>query len=234
MSLFPLVTATASNNHDQEGDQLPSTGTTATARVTAGTTTTGLAASGPAQEATRSPPRRFAAAPDGRQPAAVTWQAHDHNVTGISTVPFAAPVSSTASPPFLAGRSPASSTTAPSGQAASAAAVGNGKRRQGGEGGGGGGGTCASDAGTSVGETGAGRGDSSRGGGAERARVGGKRPRREEGDAGGGCRRSGGRATALVYTCSMDGSCREWEVEVAASLGGDGGGGGQEGAAKAR
>ncbi|CAM9901904.1 unnamed protein product, partial [Ectocarpus sp. 8 AP-2014] len=233
VSLFPLVTATASNVLDQQDNQLPATGPTATARVAAGTTTAeGLAASGPAREAAPSPPRRFAATPDGRQPAAVTWRAHDHNVTGISTVPFAAPVSSTASPPSLAGTSPSSSTTAPSGQAAPATAVGNGKYRQGGEGGGGG--SCASGAATSVGDAGAGRDDSSRGGGAERARVGGKRRRREEGDAGGGRRRSGGRATALVYTCSMDGSCREWEVEVAVSPAGDGGGGAREGAAKAR
>ncbi|CAN0142449.1 unnamed protein product [Ectocarpus fasciculatus] len=232
VSLFPLVTATATNGHDREDSQPPATGRTATARVEAGTTTTALAASGSARGSTPSRRHRFAATPDGQQPAAVTWRAHDHNVTGISTFPFAAPVLSTAPPPSLAGASRSSSTTAPSGRDASATAVGNGKRRQGGEGGGGGG--SASGAAASGGGTVAGSGDSSRGVGAERARVGGKRRRREEGDSGGGCRRSDGRATALVYTCSMDGSCREWEVEVAVSPGWDDGGGGREGAAKAR
>ncbi|CAM9181088.1 unnamed protein product [Ectocarpus sp. 12 AP-2014] len=230
VSLFPLVTATASNIHDQQDNQLPVTGPTATARVTAGTTTAeDLAA---AREATRSSPSRFTATSDERQPAAVTRRAHDHNVTGISTVPLAAPLSSTTSPPSLAGTCPSSSTTAPSGPGAPTTAVGHGKHRQEGEGGGGG--SCANGAATSVGDAGAGRDGSGREGGAERARVGGKRRRREEGDAGGGCRRNGARAKALVYTCSMDGSCREGEVEVVVSPGGDSGGAGREGAAKAR
>ncbi|CAM9208555.1 unnamed protein product, partial [Scytosiphon promiscuus] len=41
----------------------------------------------------------FTAAPHRFQPTAVTWVAHDHNVTGISAVPFPGPVCSATGPP---------------------------------------------------------------------------------------------------------------------------------------
>lgn len=92
----------------------------------------------------------------------IEWEAHDHNVTGISTVPFQAP--------FAADATRGSSTT------------------------------------RSVGQTG-------------------------EADGGYGSRASPEftawrRSTAVVYTCSMDGHCKEWEVLIT----GDGG----EGAPVAR
>ncbi|CAM9117502.1 unnamed protein product, partial [Pylaiella littoralis] len=134
----------------------------------------------------------FPAAPHRQQPAAITWRAHDHNVTGISTVPFSGPVSSTALSP-----SPDSDAAA---AAAAAAAVGSGVSRKGG-----------------MEKAGGGR-EGARGGTAGPAVVGGKRRRQEERDvsSGVGATREKNVSTALLYTCSADGSCKEWEVVAVA------------------
>lgn len=124
----------------------------------------------------------FPAAPHRQQPAAIAWRAHDHNVTGISTVPFSGPVSSNASHPSSAevskkGGGKGAGDQEEGGGGGGAAVVGGKRRRQ---------------------EDGGGDGDGLGGGGTG--------PRSE--------RRKRFGSTALLYTCSMDGSCKEWEVEV--------------------
>lgn len=158
----------------------------------------------------------FATAPHRQQPDVITWEAHDHNVTGISAFPFPAPVWSTAAPSTIAARA------SPPPAAAGATGASLSPEKEG-----------------AIRPEGVG----------ESAAVGKKRRRPEDGaGAGGG---GGGEAgteaaaaaasdgiigsTALIYTCSMDGSCKEWEVGVpAAGAGaGVGAGGGRE-TAKAR
>eukprot|EP00752_Nemacystus_decipiens_P005027 g4567.t1 len=139
---------------------------------------------------------------------AMAAAAHDHNVTGVSAIPFPAPVSSAAAP----------STLAASGPSSAAAAETTGSTR-------------------GSGKEGAGRGEGAR---KSPAAGGGKKRRRQEGGAGHGgggggagtATTSDGWSTALIYTSSMDGSCKEWEVGVGARGGGDEVRG--KGAAKAR
>lgn len=173
VSIFPRITATATNTP-----------------------------SGGHQVAAAPAPASFAASPHHQQPPSTTWEAHDHNVTGISAFPFPAPVTSTAAAAGTTGASRGSgkgragSREEGGGESAAAGGGGGKKRRRKGEGG----------------EFWAGVGP-----GAKTAAA------------------SDGWSIALIYTCSMDGSCKEWEVGVAgAGAGGDGDKERGKGAAKAR
>lgn len=94
----------------------------------------------------------------------VEWEAHDHNVTGISTVPFQAPLAADST----RGLSPLVDNSGVQ---------------------------------TGVGQTGVADGGDDRGASAEHTVW--------------------RRSTAVVYTCSMDGHCKEWEVLI---TGGEDGG----------